>query len=90
MGEHNTIEIEQYDGPAIGRTRATHQITVLPDENTGIPELEFMRPGVCFRNDGGPYLEIVAAVVDRRRYTGYGLGRSHEVWHVYLAKEVRI
>jgi hypothetical protein len=89
MGRGITIEIELYDGPAVRRTGATHQITVFPDESTGVPELEFMRPGVCFRNEDGPYLEIVAAVVDRQVYTGRGLGRSHEIRHVYLAKEVR-
>lgn len=90
MNRDIAVEIEPYDGPAVGQTGATHQITVLPDENTGVPELEFMRPGVCFRNEDSPYLEIVAAVVDRQVYTGHGLGRSHEIRHIYLAKEVRI
>lgn len=88
MSENITIEL--YDGPAVRGIGVTHKVTVDRDEYTGEPDLDFMQPGTCFRNEGGPYLEIVVAVRDRQKYTGHAPGHTHEIRHVYLAREVDI
>lgn len=83
----DTITIEEYEGPAVYQTAATHQITVSPDEHSERPELDFMHEDTWFRNEGGPHLKIVAACIDRRKYQGHTLGPTHQIHHVYLAKE---
>lgn len=84
------IEIEEYDGPAIARTGATHIITVEPGQE-GEPTLELMPIGHCFQNEDGPVLEIVLVLVKRHHARPNVLHRrTHEIHHTYLAKEVRI